>query len=343
MLDRSIRILALKVVDLFVNRVIRLALRCAANSAAWWSRHTAVWLCALALVLGMQTAGAQNLQQAPVLTSPVVDAAGMLSAAEAQALRSKLMAFEKEKGTQIAVLIVKTTKPEDIFSYTNRVANTYKLGRNKVGDGILLVVAQGDRRMRIAVAKTLEGAVPDVMAKRIIDQYISPAFKRGQFYQGLDAGAGALIKRVRGEPLPAPNAQRGGSGASQGGSILGGDWLFWLFFTIVFLPGIVAVLKSIFGRFFGSALVGAGAGAVAWFAAAPMLIAGGVGVGFFVYALLLGKSRLSSVRRRDHGGSSPWIITHGGGGGGWGGGLGGGGWSSGGGGDFGGGGASGGW
>ena len=118
------------------------------------------------------------------------------------------MAFEQTKGTQIAILMVPTTQPEDIASYANRVGNAWKIGRKGMGDGVLLVVAKDDRKVRIEVAKTLEGAIPDLAAKQIIDEAITPNFRKGDFAGGLHAGVDQLIARITGEALPAPERPR---------------------------------------------------------------------------------------------------------------------------------------
>ena len=162
------------------------------------------WVLALAAALVINPALAQALQPVPPLTARVIDRSATLSAPQLQALEDKLAAYETAQGSQIVVLLVPTTQPEDIAAYAFRVADTWKIGRREVGDGILLVVAKEDRKVRIEVARTLEGAVPDLAAWRIIDGVITPAFRRGDFAGGLDAGVDGLIALIRGEALPAP-------------------------------------------------------------------------------------------------------------------------------------------
>ena len=129
------------------------------------------WQSFLAIVFAIAAAGAwaQPVQPVPALTARVIDQTGTLDASQRAALEAKLAALEKAKGSQVVVLMVPTTAPEDIASYANRVGNAWKIGRRDVGDGVLLLVAKNDRKMRIEVAKTLEGAIPDVLAARIID------------------------------------------------------------------------------------------------------------------------------------------------------------------------------
>ena len=289
----------------------------------------------LGLLAGWLAAGlaqAQDVQPVPALQARVVDTIGWLSAAEREALERKLAAFEAEAGPQIVVLLVATTQPEDIASYAQRVADTWKIGRRAVGDGVLLVAARDDRKLRIEVAKALEGAVPDLAARQIITQQISPAFKRGEVAAGLGAGVDALMARIRGEHLPAPTRGPAGGAAAEGF-----DWETLAMFFFVGVPVVGGVLTSVLGRKLGSLATATGTGALAWWISTSLLLAGGAGLVALVLVGLLGVGS----GRGSRGGGPP--IIWGGGGGGWGGGGGGGGFSSGGGGDFGGGGASGDW
>ena len=138
-----------------------------------------------AVFLWLPAAQAQGVLPVPLLTARVIDTTGTLDAIQLKGLDDKLAAFEREKGTQIAFLLVPTTQPEDIGSYANRVANDWKIGRKGVGDGVLLVVAKNDRKVRIEVAKTLEGAVPDLAARQIIDSAITPNFRKDDYAGGL--------------------------------------------------------------------------------------------------------------------------------------------------------------
>jgi uncharacterized protein len=266
----------------------------------------------------------------------VIDQTGTLSAAERQALIDKLAAFEAQAGPQIVVLMVATTAPEDIASYAQRVGETWKIGRRDVGDGLLIVVAKNDRRLWIAPAKALEGAIPDLAARRIVTEQITPRFRANDYAGGLQAGVDALIARIRGENLPEPTqAPRGGAPAD---SLPFGELLILAF---VALPIVASVVRRIFGRAFGTLASGGVAGTLAWLVTGSLLIGIVGGVIGLLFGLFSGLSNFVRTPTRHHGG---WIGGGGwgGGGGGWGGG-GGGGFSSGGGGDFGGGGAGGSW
>lgn len=296
----------------------------------------------LALLLLLACAGAfafaQGLKPVPTLTERVIDQTGTLSSADVARLVTKLAEFEASAGPQIVVLMVDSTAPEDIASYAQRVGETWKIGRREVGDGLLLLIAKNDRKLWIAPAKALEGAVPDLAARRIIQNDISPRFKQGDFAGGIDAGVDALIARIKGEDLPAPEP-RGRIGTPAGDF----DPIELLMFGFIALPIVATVLRGIFGRGLGSLASGAAGGGIAWFVTQCLLFAGIGGVIGLLFALFggLGKS-LRANNGRHHGGWSGGGWS-GGGGGGWSGGGGGGGFSSGGGGDFGGGGAGGDW
>jgi len=298
----------------------------------------ALLLAALAWAGLGATAWAQDLLPVPTLTSRVIDQTGTLSESERADLEAKLAAFEQRKGSQIAVLMVPTTQPEDIASYANRVGNAWRIGRKEVGDGILVIVAKNDRKMRIEVAKTLEGAVPDLAAIRIIDEEMKPRFRNNDFAGGLNAAVARLIGLVEGEALPAPS-----SGRSEGADD-GIDWENLAIFLFVGVFIAAPIVRSIIGKKLGSVVMGGGIGAVAFFLTTSVVIA--VLAGFVALMVsLFSAAAASSPARRGRSGGGGFGGWSGGGGGGWSSGSssGGGGFSSGGGGDFGGGGASGDW
>ena len=302
--------------------------------------QAAIILIAIAMCLGF-AAQAQSLQAIPALTARVIDTSATLDAAQTQALEAKLAAFEKARGTQIVILMVPTTQPEDIADYTQRVGDAWKIGRKEVGDGLLLVVAKQDRTVRIAPAKSLEGAVPDLAARQVIANAITPRFKQGDFAGGLNAATDQLMARITGENLATPDA---GSGA---GNKPGFQWMDMALFLFFAVPIGARMLSGVLGRKLGAVVTGAGVGGLAWLFTSSLLLAGAAGVIGLVFALVASLGSLASLggvsgsgrsRRGGFGGG-----FGGGGFGGGGGGGGGGGFSSGGGGDFGGGGASGNW
>ncbi len=275
------------------------------------------------------TLSAWALVAVPDLSRRVTDLTATLDAGQVAALESRLAAFETQKGSQIAVLIVPSTQPEDIAQFGIRVAEQWKIGREKSDDGLILIVAKDDRKLRLEVGYGLEGVIPDAVAKRVIEETITPHFRSGNFYGGIEAGLEQSMRLIEGESLPPPTP----AAPAAGGTL---DSLIVLM-VLGFIVG--NFLSALLGRGAASGVAGAGTAGLSWMAlggglAAP-LVAGGL---VFAAVLLLG-----GMAR--HGGGGGWGSGGGYGGGGWGGGgFGGGGGSwGGGGGGFGGGGASGSW
>ncbi len=283
---------------------------------------------------GLGAARAQDVLPVPPLTARIIDQTATLSSAQQQALEAKLAGFEARRGTQLVVLLVPSTAPEDIAAYAQRIGDAWKIGRPGVGDGLLIVVAKGDRRVNIQTAKALEGAVPDLAARQIIETKIRPAFRADDYAGGLNAAVDALIARVEGEALPAVKSKAPQDTLTR----LLGDWdpIELLVFAFVALPIVAGATRRIFGRGLGSLASAAATGVVAWLVSRILFVAVIGAVIGLLFGLFAGASR--SLRSGGYSGGG-W----GGGFGGGGGSSGGGGFSSGGGGDFGGGGASGDW
>ncbi|HUO80520.1 MAG TPA: TPM domain-containing protein [Steroidobacteraceae bacterium] len=300
----------------------------------------AALLTRLAGVLGaLALLAAHAPAQAEVAVPPVArvtDLTGTLSAAQTAALSDKLAAFEARKGSQIVVLMLPTTAPEDIAEFGIRVAERWQIGRKgaagqAIDDGIILLIAKDDRRVRIEVGTGLEGAVTDLAANRIIDEYLRPGFRAGDFYGGIDRALDRLIALVDGEPLPAPQRARRPSGHGLQGVLP-------ILLVIALIGG--PILRGIFGRPVGAAATGGVAGFLTFLVLGTVSFAVAAGVIAFVVALIggLGGGGWSTGRGGFGGGFGGF-----GGGGFGGGGFGGGGGFSGGGGGFSGGGASGSW
>ncbi|MEI6734842.1 MAG: TPM domain-containing protein [Comamonadaceae bacterium] len=272
-------------------------------------------------------------QAVPTLTGHVIDNSTTLSTAQRGQLEDKLGAFERAHGAQIVFLLVPTTQPEDIASYAQRVADNWKIGRKGIGDGLLLVVAKSDHKVRIEVAKTLEGAIPDLASKRIIDEAITPRFRQGDFAGGLDAASDQIMALITAEALPEPT-----NAPARRNVKAGFDWTDLAIFAFVVVPMMAGAIRRVMGVKLGALLTGGAAGVVALFITSSIVIACLAALAALVFALISSAARgMSGV---------PWGLGHhtgwGGGGGSFGSGSGGG-FSSGGGGDFGGGGASGDW
>ena len=289
------------------------------------------WLAAAAsLALAAVLGAAQELAAVPPLQGRVIDQTATLQPTQREAMEQHLANVERELGSQIVVLIVPTTLPEDIAAYAQRVGDQWKIGRRDVGDGLLIVVAKNDRRVRIEVAKALEGAIPDLAARQIISETITPAFRRNDYAGGLNAAIDRIAARIKPEGLPAPDVR-----GSRPGGPSEFDWGSLAMFFFVGVPMVGAVLSRMFGRKLGSLITAGGAGTLAWLLGAGLLLAGAAAL---VALLMVGVFGIGGGSGRG----GPPVIWGGGGGGGWSGGSGGG-FSSGGGGDFGGGGASGDW
>ena len=291
------------------------------------ARARGLWLL-LALV---SPAWGQALAPIPALDSPVVDTTATLDATQRAALEQQALALQQRKGAQLQVLLVPTTQPEDIAQYAVRVFEQWKLGRKGVDDGLLLVVAKDDRRVRIETGYGLEGAIPDAVANRVIQEYLAPRFRQGDYGGGLIEATAALTRLVDGEALPAPVSAHREDGAGSGA------WLFGLFIGF-FIANVVRGIFSFLPRPLRGVVSAIAAGGAAWMFTSVLLaalLAAGIG-------LLLGLSSASPARFASHGGWGGGGFGGGFGGGRGGGGFGGGGWG-GGGGRSGGGGASGRW
>ncbi len=258
-------------------------------------------------------------QPIPPFTAFVTDLTGTLPPEQRATLEQELRAFELRKGSQIAVLIVATTQPEAIEQYALRVAESWRLGRKGVDDGVLFLIAKDDRAMRIEIGYGLEGAIPDASAKRIISEVVAPYFTQGDFSGGVTAGIDRVIRLIDGEPLPPPRERDpGGSGL---------DSLLPVLVVGTIVLG--AILRGIFGRLAGASITGGLGGLFVW------IVVGSLFAGVFVavMAFLLTLVMAAPMGRGGYGGRFGGLGS-----GGFGGGFGGGG-----GGSFGGGGASGRW
>lgn len=276
------------------------------------------------LFFAVAVAAQSGLQPIPPLHDRVTDLTGTLTPAQVATLDGELAALEKVKGSQVGVLVVPTTAPEDIAQYAIRVFDQWKLGRKNIDDGVLLIVAKDDHRVRIEVARGLEGAIPDAAAARIIREYVTPRFRAGDFYNGIHDATTALTKLINDEPLPPP--WTGNEGDGSGGAK---DWL-----NALLVGAIVALwARGMFGAMprppragiVGAVAAGVG-GFLTGFSVVPVLI----GLGLF--GLVLGWMGGSGGGFARHGGWGGFGGGgFGGGGFGGGGGLGGGGFSGGGG------------
>ena len=285
--------------------------------------------------------------QAPVaadkllLNNPVIDEAKILSASDKQAIETKLRSLNDRGLAQAAVVIVPTTNGEDIFDYSMKVADRWKLGKKDTDQGLLMVVAVNDRKMYILTGYGLEGTLPDAVAKLIISDDITPRFKQGDYAGGITAGINRIEERLTTDPaiLKQADANRVNTNANantQSNQEGGIPLIFLGFFG--FVAGMI--LTSILGRFFGSIATAGGIVTLGTVFGAGLLSS--IFVAFIVFLFLL--FRGGGGGRGGRGGGGVVFLPGGGfGGGGFGGGGFGGGGFGGGGCGFGGGGAGGDW
>lgn len=280
----------------------------------WWLMVCwLLWGCAVMA----SAAQAQSVLPVPSLTAPVLDQAAALTPAERESLNQQLLALERQYGSQMAVVLLDSTAPEDINAYAHRVASHWKLGRQGVGDGLLLVIAMKDRSMRLEVARALEGAMPDVLASRILQEQLAPALRAGAVAAGIQAVVAQIERVLAGEDLPPVTPTNPSEDLEDS-----------LLFVGLLVLLVAPVLRSALGRGLAGLLMGFLAAGLIWvlFDSSTWSAIGGAAAAAYTWFFA---SKLSA----DGAGR---------GGGDWGGG-GGGGFSSGGGGSFGGGGASGRW
>jgi uncharacterized protein len=257
--------------------------------------------CLLALTLCCAFAAVADVA-VPPLTGRVVDKTATLSSGDIASLDRTLKDFEARKGSQVAVLIVPTTQPETIEQYSLRVAEAWKIGRKKIDDGAILVVAKDDRKLRIEVGYGLEGALTDVTAKRIIDEVITPKFRSGDFAGGISDGVNRILRVVDGEPLPAPAQRQQNSGLLS--NLDPFDPL--LIFGVLFVGGI---FRRIFGRLFGSLATGGLVAGLLWLIAASLALSGIGGIIVFLVSMLTDAMTSSG----GPGGGGGWVSSGGGG------------------------------
>jgi uncharacterized protein len=278
----------------------------------------------------------------PPLSGRVVDQTGTLSGGDIDTLTQRLKDLQTRKGSQVAVLIVPTTQPETIEQFSIRVAEAWKIGRKKIDDGALLVVAKNDHKLRIEVGYGLEGAIPDVTARRIIDEIIVPRFRTNDFAGGISAGVDRIIRLIDGEPLPAPEPE-----VSHG--VVNSTLMELVFSPFGFLgyAAIAAAMRGLLGRLLGSGVTAGIVGTIIWLLMGSLAVSAIFSVAAF-FLTMFADGILSASQQAGRSG-------RGGYGGSWSSGSSGSSWSSGssssssdsgfsgGGGDFGGGGASGSW
>jgi len=284
------------------------------------------------LTLGLMMAAGASALEVPYLAGRVNDQAGLLDEDFEGQLEERLRLLEEETGAQVVVLTIPSLEGDPLEDFSIRVVETWKLGRADADDGVLILVARDERRMRIEVGYGLEGVLTDAQSGRIIDHLMAPRFREGDFNGGVGAAVEAVSSAIRGEPVGIPEKRAQSSGVNPA------SFIFLLIFGLPFIGTaltargaagwIVGIFLIPFFFVFPAAIFGVTIGkvtAIAWL------------IAFSLLRLILPKTAIG--RGTGTKGGTFWGPFIGGGGGG---GFSGGGFS-GGGGSFGGGGASGGW
>ena len=271
------------------------------------------WIPALAGILLFVPAWLARAEiPVPKLTAHVQDSTGTLTVPERDALEAKLTSFEREKGSQVAVLLVPSLDGEAIEDFAGRVTDEWKLGRKGVDDGVLFVIAKQERKMRIHPGRGVQGTLTDALARRIIADVVAPRFRSGDFAGGIDAGADAIMKAIEGEALPAPAARKRTVSRKVDTISSYSDFLWMAFFAV---PIVGMLLRSMLGRALGASATSGITGVAAWLVFGSVVFGVVAAILAFFFILVLGSSAANRV-----------------GSGGWGGGFGGGGFGGGGGG-----------
>jgi uncharacterized protein len=238
----------------------------------------------------------------PPLVGRVVDQTGTLSSGDIASLNQKIRDFEARKGSQIAVLVVPTTEPEEIEQYSIRVAEAWKIGRKKIDDGAILIVAKNDRKLRIEVGYGLEGALTDVTSKRIIDEIITPKFRSGDFAGGISDGVDRIIGVIDGEPLPPPPARRQSQSSTPSLEFLNPFNPFVLIGLLIF----GGALRKLLGRLLGSTVAGGLAALLAWYFFTSWILAGFAGVVTSIFTMFADSFTAPTPVGRGGRGSGGW-------------------------------------
>lgn len=280
------------------------------------ARFAALLLC-LFSVFAWAAPETEGLVALPSLTARVTDLTGSLDAGRRAGLEQKLAAFEASKGAQVIVLVLPSTQPESIEQFAIRLFDAWKIGRKGVDDGVMLIVAKDDRRLRIEVGYGLEGALNDATAKRIISETITPLFKAGDFTGGIEAGVDSILKVVDGEPLPAP-AARQNSGPSFGRLADIPETMLIGVALVIVVGG--TILRKLFGNFLGCTVAGGLSAGLGWLLVGGLLgVIGGALIGILLAVFGLDILLSGVLSGRSGGGSGGGGFSGGGGSGGGGG------------------------
>lgn len=271
------------------------------------------WIPALAGILLFVPAWLARAEiPVPKLTAHVQDSTGTLTVPERDALEAKLTSFEREKGSQVAVLLVPSLDGEAIEDFAGRVTDEWKLGRKGVDDGVLFVIAKQERKMRIHTGRGVQGTLTDALARRIIADIVAPRFRSGDFAGGIDAGADAIMKAIEGEALPPPTARKRAVSRKVDTISSYSDFLWMAFFAV---PVVGMLLRAMLGRALGAGATSGITGVAAWLFFGSVVFGVVAALLAFFFILFLGSSAANRVGARGWGGGIGSGGFSGGGGG----------------------------
>jgi len=197
--------------------------------------------CALVVILLLSAfaqPGSSGALDVPPLRGHVNDYSRLMAPERARALEERLARFEQETGNQVAVLTIPGLEGEDLEGFSIKVADTWKIGKKGFDNGVILLIVQNDRKLRIEVGYGLEGVLPDAIASRIIREVIVPHFRANDYAGGIEAGVESILKVTSGEPLP--EAARRRSSRGSGSSLTN---LLFIFMILAF--PIIAILGNL--------------------------------------------------------------------------------------------------
>jgi uncharacterized protein len=218
----------------------------------------ALALCVLSLLFTWSPTSAHAAPEVPTLHGRVNDLAQLLPPERAAALEARLAEHERKTGQQFALLTLPSLEGQDIAQLGIAVAEKWKLGGAKRDDGLIVLVARDEKRIRVEVGYGLEGVIPDAIASRVIREVIGPAFGQGDFAGGIEAGFAALIERAGGDASSAPPPTQGRRAARPRGGL---GFLLGLLFFVLTLASRGGGGGGRYGRRRGYGAFGAGLGA----------------------------------------------------------------------------------
>ncbi|MDO8335413.1 MAG: TPM domain-containing protein [Candidatus Saccharibacteria bacterium] len=196
------------------------------------------------LFVGQNTVLAIGVPPAPSLESPIVDQTNTLTAEQIKKLASQIQQSRKKKDYQLGILVIPSLDGRDIEGYSIDVARTWGIGEKEKNNGVLLLVAKDDRKMRIEVGTGLEGDLTDLESGRIISGVMRPYFQKNDYYGGIQKGVESIAAAVEGVPDPNSSSTIEDDGESGISDVVGFVIFFFLFIVPSWITSVLARSKS---------------------------------------------------------------------------------------------------